>query len=117
MADDWYISSINRVDEAADHLRTALDNTVEVLEAAKRDRLAGIGLAEIVQRLVDRGGRNVRLGPTFAVRELERAVTAYRSAVIRVLVDDEHMSFSAVGDLTGVSRQMVARLYRGTGKG
>ena len=40
------------------------------------------------------------------------AVTEYRAHVIRSLVDDEHLSFSEIGDVIGVSRQMVARLYR-----
>ena len=36
----------------------------------------------------------------------------YRAGLIRAMVDDEKLSFTAVGRRLGVSRQMVARLYR-----
>jgi hypothetical protein len=112
--DDWYIASIDKVERAAGDLRVALDNMMDGLEGARRDRVAGADLVNIVTGLVNRGGRDLRLSPTVAFNEFERSLTAYRAAAIRALVDEEHLSFSEIGALTGVSRQMVARLYRST---
>jgi hypothetical protein len=75
-------------------------------------RETGADLVQTVHRLNELGGRETRLAPTAAFREFERAMTAYRATAIRLLVDDNGMSFSDVGKLIGVSRQMVARLYR-----
>jgi hypothetical protein len=47
-----------------------------------------------------------------AFREFEAAVTDYRASMIRALVDEDHLTFTEVGELTEASRQMVARLYR-----
>jgi predicted DNA-binding protein (UPF0251 family) len=48
-----------------------------------------------------------------AFRELERAVADYRASKVRALVDEEQLTFTEVAKLTGVSRQIVARLYKG----
>jgi hypothetical protein len=111
MPEDRYIASIDRVERAAAHLHDALDVTVGALREARTERLAGVGLVDIVQGLVERRGKHLRLAPTAALREFERTVTSYRAATVRALVDDEHMTFSDVGHMTGVSRQMIARLY------
>lgn len=110
--EDWYIAAVDRVESSTMDLRAAVDGTVDLLRQARRDRLGGIGLVDIVEGLVEAGGRQARLAPTVAFREFERAVTAYRAAVVRRLVDEEHMTFSMVAQMTGVSRQMIARLYR-----
>jgi hypothetical protein len=81
------------------------------LEDARRERAARVDLVAIVQHLKDQGGRETRLAPTVAFREFEQALTAYRATAIRILVDETGMTYSAVGELIGVSRQMVARLY------
>jgi DNA invertase Pin-like site-specific DNA recombinase len=76
--------------------------------------VAGDGLVDIIPALVARGGRETRLAPTRAYHAFERAITAYRARAIRELVDDEHMTYTEIAELIGVSRQMVARLYRDT---
>jgi hypothetical protein len=111
MDDDWYVASIDAIERAADDLRAALDLSLATLATARQERLAGVGLVEIVSGLVARGGRATRLAPTVAFSEFERALTVYRARVIRALVDDEHLTFTEVGKMTGVSRQMIARLY------
>jgi hypothetical protein len=111
MADEWYVASIDAIERAAKEVTAALDTTLAALAPARQERLAGVGLVEIVKGLVARGGRTTRLAPTVAFGEFERAVTAYRARVIRALVDDEHLTFTEIGNITGVSRQMVARLY------
>jgi hypothetical protein len=111
LADDWYIASIDAIARAAEELSAALDVTLATLVQARQERLAGVGLVDIVSGLVARGGRATRLTPTVAFREFERAVTVYRARAIRALVDEEHLTFTEVANLTGVSRQMIARLY------
>ena len=110
--EDWYTAAVDRVESSATDLHAAVDAAVDLLRQARRDWLGGTGLVDIVEGLVEAGGRQARLAPTVAFREFERAVTAYRAAAVRRLVDEEHMTFSMVGQLTGVSRQMIARLYR-----
>ncbi|MEY2566935.1 MAG: hypothetical protein QOE35_1464 [Actinomycetota bacterium] len=112
MADDWYVEAIDRIERSAAHLSEAIEATMESLRHARADRLAGVELVEVVHGLVDRGGRQARLAPQVAFEAFERAVGDYRSEVIRALVDEKHMTFSEVGGLTGVSRQIVAKLYR-----
>jgi hypothetical protein len=112
MSEDWYVASIDRVTDAAHAMHQALDRLTDALQEARSRRLAAVPLLDIIEGLVARGGREMRLSPTMAFREFEQAVTAYRAAAVRALVDDEGRSFTEIGDLTGVSRQMIARLYR-----
>ena len=111
MSDDLYVDSIDKVEEAANELLESIVGMFEHLGRARRERLAGVDLVSIIRELVAQGGRQSRLAPTMALRKLEQAVTAYRATAIRELVDEQHMTFSQIGELTGVSRQMVARLY------
>ena len=113
MSDDWYVASIDRVAGCAEAAHKALDRTVEALMHARQERVAGVALLDIVKGLVERGGREARRSATEAFREFDRAVTAYRGAAIRALVDEEGLTLSEVAGLTAVSRQMVARLYHG----
>jgi hypothetical protein len=112
MADDWYVEAIDRIERSAANLYEATEATVESLRQARADRLAGVDLVKVVDGLVERGGRQARLAPQVAFEAFERALGEYRSEAIRALVDEQHMTFSEVGDLTGVSRQIVAKLYR-----
>jgi hypothetical protein len=114
MSDDWYLGSIDQVQRAADDLHASLDVVVDALADARTARVAGDGLVDIIRALVDRGGREARLAPTQAFHAFEQSITAYRARAIRALVDDEHMTYTEIAELIGVSRQMVARLYRGT---
>jgi CRP-like cAMP-binding protein len=114
MSDDLYVDSIDKVEEAANELLASIVGMFEQLGQARRERLAGVDLVSIIRELVAHGGRQSRLAPTIAFRKLEQAVTDYRATAIRELVDEQHMTFSQIGELTGVSRQMVARLYRQT---
>ena len=114
MDDDWYVASVDAIAGAAEELRAALDLALVSLAQARQERLAGVGLVDIVNGLVARGGRATRMAPTVAFGEFERALKAYRARVIRALVDDEHLTFTEIGNLTGVSRQVIARLYDST---
>jgi hypothetical protein len=112
MGEDWYVAAVDQVETAADRVHSSLQRVVGRLAIAREERLAGRDLIDIVGGLVDEGGRDLRLGPTVAFDEFERAVTMYRARTIRALVDQNGMTFTAVAGLTGVSRQMIARLYR-----
>lgn len=112
MSDDWYVASIDEVQRSADDLKAAIDRTVDALTEARESRLAGVGLLDIVHGLVARGGRETRLGPARAFTRWDAAIAAYRAKAIRALVDEQHMTYTEIGELIGVSRQMVARLYR-----
>lgn len=111
-SEDWCVASIDRVDCAANNLHEALERFVDALHEARSGRLAGAGAVDIANGLMARGGRALRLAPTVAFREFEAAVTDYRASMIRALVDEDHLTFTEIGELTGASRQMVARLYR-----
>jgi hypothetical protein len=109
---DWYVASIDEVQRSADDLKAAIDRTVDALVEARASRLAGVELVDIVCRLVAGGGRETRLGPTRAFKAWEAAVTEYRAHAVRALVDEDQMTYTQIGELIGVSRQMVARLYQ-----
>jgi hypothetical protein len=112
LAEDWYAASIDRVEAAARSVHEAVDAVVAALAAARQERLAGRPLPAIVESLVARGGKETRRSADDAFREYTKAVTAYRAAAIQALVDEDGMTLSEVARITGVSRQMVARLYR-----
>ncbi len=112
LSEDWCIASVDRIDGAAHDLHEALERVMDALREARSRRLAGAGAVDIANGLVARGGRALRLAPTVAFREFEAAVTDYRASMIRALVDEDHLTFTEVGELTEASRQMVARLYR-----
>jgi len=112
MSEDWWIASIDRIEATANDLEAAVERVMDALREARSRRLAGIGDVDVAKGLVARGGRHTRLGPTVAFREFEAALTDCRASMVRALVDGDHMTFTEVGELIGVSRQMVARLYR-----
>jgi hypothetical protein len=112
VSEDWYVESIDNVQRCADALHDALDQAVGALLIAREERIAGLPLPEMVARLVERGGTSARRSADEAFRAYTEAVTAYRAKVIRALVDEEGLTLSEIARSTGVSRQMVGRLYR-----
>ncbi len=109
---DWYVEHVELIGAAAADLHSAIDGVVDSLRLAGRLRTEGAELVDLVRWLGERGGRRHRLGPTLAFREFETALAAYRAQAVRVLVDEDHLTFSEIARLAGVSRQMVAKLYR-----
>ena len=112
MSQDAVIEAIDQVVVAAARLHQAVDRVTHALTGAQDMRRNGEHLNAIVEQLLSAGGRDLRLQPTAASADFERAVTVYRTAAIREFVDVEAMTFTQVAALIGVSRQMVARLYR-----
>jgi len=109
---DPYGASIENVARAAAELQDAVQRAVNALHGAALERAAGVDLVSIIRHLVEQGGKETRLQPTVAFRAFEQAITEYRATAVRILVDETGMTYSAVGELIGVSRQMVARLHR-----
>ena len=117
MDQDAIITAIDVVEEAAARVHEAVDAVADELIRARELRVAGEPVTVIVRHLLSAGGRELRLQPVEASDQFERAVTSYRVAAIRELIDVEGMSFTQVAAMTGVSRQMVARLYRAAPSG
>jgi hypothetical protein len=113
VGEDWFVESIDNVQRAAAVLHEALDRTVESLMVARQERLDGASFKAIATSLVE-GGHPLRMRRSVeeAFHAWADAFAALRGAAIRALVDEEGMTFSEVGRLADVSRQMVARLYR-----
>lgn len=65
-----------------------------------------------VQSLVEAGEPQLRRCVGGAIDQYERAVSRFRSAVVRTLVDDAGLTLAAAARCLGVSRTMAARLYR-----
>lgn len=112
MSEDPVLDAIDGVELAAARLHRAVDSVVRELARAGELRRNGEPVTAITQHLSMAGGRQLRLLPKEAAADFERAVTSYRIAAIRELVDLEGVTFTQIAAMTGVSRQMIARLYR-----
>jgi hypothetical protein len=108
---DWYVDSIDVVQGSIARLQETLVRSADVLEEARAMRLAGVSLVDLVDGMLAAGGGEARLASYRAFHDFEHAMTVYRAEVIRALVDGERMTFTEIGTLLGVSRQMIARLY------
>lgn len=110
---EWQ-DAIARVEDAANTTHAAIEQLLDLLRLGLKERQDGGMRPEIVKRIIANGGVEARRAMEAACGDLERAMHAYRGAAVRVLVDEGGMSFSECVALFDVSRQMIARLYRGT---
>lgn len=110
--EDWFVAAVDEVERAGRAASSALDDVIRELQSARQARRAGRPIGEIVDELIAAGGRESRLSAADAFDHYERAVASMRAAVVRALVDDDGQTFTEVGRRLGVSRSMVARLYR-----
>ncbi len=109
---DWLLEAIKRIEQTGEEAQRAISEGVASMDRAREQLVAGTAVSEIVEDLIAQGGREARLRSSAAIDAFEHAVMLYRAGLIRAMVDDEKLSFTAVGRRLGVSRQMVARLYR-----
>ena len=113
MGEDWFLASVDRVARAAgiasEEMRAAVEELVGTTRAARAD---GRSLVEIVDLLIARRGREMRLRASAAFHEYERAVADMRAGIVRALVDDEGMTLSEAGLRLKISRQAATRLYQ-----
>ena len=117
MTEDWFVTAIDGVVHAARDAGEALDAAIGVLEGSREARLAGARIAELVDALVNRGGKAARLATAEAFREYEQAAASWRAGLLRALVDDGGLTLTDVAASFGVSRQAAARMYQAGTKG
>ena len=106
------LEAIKRVEQTGEEAQNAIREGVASIDCAREQLVAGVPVSEIVDDLIARGGREARLRSSAAIDAFEHAVMVYRVGLIRAMVDDEKLRFTEVGSRLGVSRQMIARLYR-----
>ena len=111
MAEDWLIDSCDEVERAGRAAQRAIDPVLISLDWARNAHSSGQSVADIVDGLIARGGPQSRRGAAGALREYERAMTNFRSSLVRALVDREGLPVAEVARRLSLSRQMVARLY------
>ena len=112
MAEDWFVTAVDGVIHAAMDASEALDAAIRVLDGSRQARLAGTSTSQLVDELVNRGGKAARLATAEAFREYERAAALWRARLLRALVDDEGLTLTDVAARFGISRQAAARLYQ-----
>lgn len=108
----WLLEAIEQIEQTGDEAQRAICEGVASMEGARKRLVAGVPVSELVDDLIAQGGRDTRLRSLAAIEAFEHAVMVYRVGLIRVMVDEEKLSFAEVGRRIGVSRQMIARLYR-----
>jgi hypothetical protein len=109
---DPFLMAIEDVAEAGRTACEAIESAVTALEVGAKSRTAGVPLIDIVDELIGAGGREVRLATAHRFHEFERAVAEMRARVVRILIEQDRLSFTEVGMRLHISRQAVARLYR-----
>lgn len=106
------LEAIKRIEQTGEEARRAIGEGIASVDGARDRLVAGVPVSEIVADLVAQGGREARLRSSAAIEAYEHAVMVYRVGLIRAMVDEEKLSFAQVARHMGVSRQMIARLYR-----
>jgi hypothetical protein len=109
---DPFLMAIEDVADAGRAACEAIESAVRSLDVGVRSRAAGVPLVDIVDELIGAGGREVRLATAHRFHEFERAVAEMRARVVRILIEQDGLSFTDVGVRLHISRQAVARLYR-----
>jgi hypothetical protein len=112
MAEDWFVASVGRVSDAGRAVCESVEAAVRALETGRRARVAGRPLSEMVDELINAGGRDARMGAAEAFRRFEREIQSMRVGVIRAMIDEEGLSVTEASARLGISRQAGARLYR-----
>jgi hypothetical protein len=110
MPRDRILTAIDQAAAAAVGASDALTAVVAELGAA-RAVAASEGVRPFVDHVMTHGGHEVRVDATAALRVYERAIATLRSEAVRILVQEDGMSFSDVAVLLRVTRQTVTRLY------
>jgi hypothetical protein len=108
----WLLAAIKQIEQTGEEAQRAIGEGLASIEGARERLLAGVPVSEIVADLMAQGGREARLRSSGAIEAFEHAVMRYRVGLIRSMVDEEELSFAEVARRMGVSRQMIARLYR-----
>jgi hypothetical protein len=108
----WLLDAIKRIEQTGEEAQRAIGEGLASVEGARERLVTGVPVSVIVADLIAEGGREARLRSSAAIDAFEHAVMMYRVGLIRAMVDEEELSFAEVARRMGVSRQMIARLYR-----
>ena len=111
MAEDWFMAAFRRVSDAGRTACESVEAAVRALETGRQAHVAGRPVSEVVDELINGGGRDVRLAAAEAFRQFEREIQSMRVAVIRAMIDEEGFSVTEASARLGISRQAGARLY------
>ena len=106
------LEAIKRIEQTGIEAQRAIGEGLASMDGARERLIAGVPVSKIVADLIEQGGRDARLRSSAAIDAFEHAVMTYRVGLIRAMVDEEELSFAEVAHRMGVSRQMIARLYR-----
>ncbi len=106
------LEAIKRIEQTGVEAQRAIGEGLASMDGARERLIAGVPVSKIVADLIEQGGRDARLRSSAAIDAFEHAVMKYRVGLIRAMVDEEELSFAEVAHRMGVSRQMIARLYR-----
>jgi hypothetical protein len=106
------LEAIERIEQTGEDAQRAIGEGLASIEGARERLAAGLPVSEVVADLMAQGGREARLRSSGAIEAFEHAVMMYRVGLIRAMVDEEKLCFAEVARRMGVSRQMIARLYR-----
>ena len=106
------LEAIKRIEQAGEDAQKAIGEGLASIDGARERLVAGVPVSEIVADLIAQGGRETRLRSSAAIEAFEHAVMVYRVGLIRAMVDEEKLTFAEIARRMGVSRQMIARLYR-----
>ncbi|GAC1326965.1 MAG: hypothetical protein NVSMB17_00360 [Candidatus Dormibacteria bacterium] len=106
------LAHLDRVEAAGQLARDALDRGLVSLAAVRADRISGLPIDQIVDRMLVAGSREHRLGISGAFAQFERTLMEYRSALVKDMVDTTGISLTELATRMKVSRQVVGRLYR-----
>lgn len=112
MTEDWLLGMLDEVERTATAAMSELAGAVEVLRDIRAERVGGLDLVSVAEALAVRGAP-ARRSAAAAFQDYEHAVAVLRGRVIRTLVDDQGVTLSALARRMGLSRQAVARLYKG----
>ncbi|HYI45456.1 MAG TPA: PAS domain-containing protein [Actinomycetota bacterium] len=111
-SDHALLDAIEAVKEAEKALRVAMEQTTKSAQDAAAQSIEGKGLPDLVEGDLWRRGSEIREQAASAIAQYEHALMILRLTMIRGLVDDHGMTFAEVGRRMGISRQLVARLYK-----
>ena len=105
------IASIAATTDSGNAAADAIHSFLSHLEQARRQRVSGADVLQVLEAQLADDTPMVRIQLGQAVRRFEHEIRLLRASLVRVLVDEEQMTLSAVARRLHLSRQLVTRLY------
>ncbi len=111
---DWLLASIDAMEEAARAASEAMAAVVESLNGARARCRDAVPLVEIVDHLVESGGKERRSSAGQAIQRYERAVLDFRGNLVKHMTEDEGLTITDAARHMRISRQRAGRLLATT---